>query len=627
VAGTPDMRKIVVILLLFTAVVAAVLLYFMLGKPAPKAASLLPESTLLFLDVPDFSQARDDFAKTELYALWHEPEVQAFLEKPLAAVQGMAADLGAPREANGLGNQILNAMQGEAFFAVTHVTIFPAFSPGLVLGVDARHKRMEATAALYALENNLKRSYPKGRFQDKKHLGVKYSVWEPQPGVQVCHAWLNSLVVFTLGEDALRDVIACYVGQPPRDFKPLAASAKYENVLGHAPKHNEFLAYLNTEELLNLLGPLLALAPQTSRMFENLARIQTSASSMAFLDGGIEDVGFVGYSKPEAKPTPPTRRKTLALTSPDTLVYCVRSADLAALYDDAMQSLSQSGSASVMPALTQFEQALSNRGIHIREDVLQKFGPELALMAHWPSGAPAPTLAVVSEIADASAIRPAVDGVMDALKEATLGDDTRFPWDETEYAGLKLRTVHIGGPVLAPTYATTDQFFILASTPDGARELLARTKEAGPTLTKSELYTRSMMRLPTNGSSYVYANLRGLFEPLYVQGTPGLSRLGTNDFLDLTKLPRSETIAKHLFPLVSATVSEPQQTTTISFSPFGKPLLLATGIGATLWVGNTFAPTLQQYINPAVSTKPSGTAARSAPRENQTATSQTLPTR
>jgi hypothetical protein len=621
------MKRVVIVLLLFLAVVAtAVVVYFTLGRPAPKGANLLPESTLLFVDIPDFSRSRSDFAKTELYALWHEPEVQAFLEKPLAAAQGLLASGSASKEQADLAARIVGMFQGEVFLAVTRITIIPVFNPGVVLGVDARQKRIEATALLYALETDLKRSYPDARFQEKKHLGVKYSVWELRPGWQVCHAWLNSLAVFTLDEDTLRDVIACSTGQRPRDFKPLAASAKYQHVLRQASQNHEFLAYLNVEELLGLVGPLLALAPQTAGMYENLARIQASAASMTFLDGGIEDVGLVAYSKPNPKPTPPTQRKTLALTSPETLAYFVGPADLAAAYDAALQSLSQSGSANLTFAVTQFQETLRQRGVRPREDLLQKLGPEFAAISRWPAGADVPHIAAVAEIADAASVRPALDNTLDALKQAWLGDDARFAWDETEFAGQKLRTVHLSG-ALAPTYVMTDRFLILASSPDCARELAAQATNGQPTLASNERYAQSIKRLPANGSAYAYADLRGWIEPLHGLATTGLSRLATNAFVDVAKLPRAETIARHLFPFVSATVSEPQQEMTITFSPIGKPLLFAAGMGGAVWAGNALGPALEPYATQALPRTSSNRAAPPAPRENQTATSQTPATR
>ena len=100
--------------------------------------------------------------------------------------------------------------------------------------------------------------------------------------------------------------------------------------------------------------------------------------------------------------------------------------------------------ANLMAAAGQFQQTLRSRGVRISEDVLQKLGPECAILVNWRAGARAPDCAIVSEITDAATLRPALDGVMNALKETALGGDDRFPWDETEYAGQKLRTVHIG---------------------------------------------------------------------------------------------------------------------------------------------------------------------------------------
>ena len=590
------MKKVVIVLLLLTAAVAAVMVYYIFVKPAPKAADLLPESTFVFLDIPDFSQSRAEFAKTELYGLWHEPEVQAFLEKPLAAAREALINLGAPKEGTSVAEQILDAMQGEVFLALTRITILPSFSPGVVLGVDARRKRIEAAAALYSLKNKLKASNPTGKFEESKFLGVKYDIWEARPGLLICQASLNSLYVFTLGEDTMRDVIACYAGQTSRDYKRLSESPKYRNVLQHSSKNKEFLAYCNFEEILKLAGPLLALSPQTSGFYGKLSRLQTSAASMTFVNGGIEDVGFVAYSSAAPQPVPATQRKTLALTTPDTLVYWTSSTDLAAMYDEAMQSLSQSGNANLMAAVGLFQQSLGNQGVRIREDVLQKLGPECAVLGDWQPGTRVPDAAIVIEIAKGAQLQTAIDGAMNALKSATWGDNS--PWDETEFAGQKLRTMHVGTSVLAPTYTTTDQFFILASTPDYARQLLGQLKGAKPTLAQSELYTRSMKRLPAGGSSYLYADLRGVFEPLYAFGKDTWTQQGDNGVVDLKKLPSSPTIAKHLFPFVSTTISEPLQETSTSFSPFGKALTLAAGIGGAIWVSDILGPTMKQFTPP-----------------------------
>ena len=429
---------------------------------------------------------------------------------------------------------------------------------------------------------------------------MKYSLWETEPGFQVCHAFFNSLVVFTLGEDAMRDMIASWAGQVPRDFERLADSAKFKNIQQHASKNHEFLAYFNVEEMLNLVGPLLALSPQTAGMYQKFSRIQAAAYSLTFEDRGIKDVGFVAYSSSVPKPTPPTQRKTLALTTPDTLVYSVGSADLAATYDEVMQSLSQSGSANLMLTAGQFVignilQDEKFPGIHIA------FGNpyDEHTGAPWRSGTRIPKIAIVSEITDADKLRPALDSAMDALKESCVGTNDAVPWDETESAGQKLRSLHIGTQFFAPTYALTDHFFILASSADYARELVAQAKEPKPTLATSEVYQQAMKRLPANGSSYQYVGLRELFTSVYGLTRTVMERTGGSQFVDLNKLPQPETIGKHLFPLVSATVSEPQQSTSTSFSPLGKSLAVVVGICGAVWAVNTFGPQLQQSAIPA----------------------------
>ena len=321
------MKRVIAVLLLLIAAVTAALVYFTLSKPAPRAATLLPESTFAFIDIPNFPKSRAEFSKTEFYALWHEPEVQAFLEQPLAALRDASANMGAPKDSDTLNEIILNAAQGEAFLAITHVTNFPRFNPGVVLGVDVgKRNASKPLPGLYKLEGRASRGelYPKGTYESKEYLGVKYIVWETSPGFQVCHSFFNSLVVFTYGEDEMRDLIASWTGQVPRDFQRLVDSAKFKNVQLHASKDHEFLAYFNVEEMLNLVGPLLALSPQTAAPFRNSPNIQAAAYSLTFVDHGIEDVGFVSYSKNQPKPTPPTERKTLALTTPETLVYSGR---------------------------------------------------------------------------------------------------------------------------------------------------------------------------------------------------------------------------------------------------------------------------------------------------------------
>ena len=45
---------------------------------------LLPRETIFLAQMPDFNQTRDQWRQSDIYKLYREPEVQNFLQKPLA---------------------------------------------------------------------------------------------------------------------------------------------------------------------------------------------------------------------------------------------------------------------------------------------------------------------------------------------------------------------------------------------------------------------------------------------------------------------------------------------------------------------------------------------------------------
>ena len=53
------------------------------GGGSTAAVSYLPADTLVLLAVPDLNKTCADWKTTDLYKIWSEPEVQAFLAKPL----------------------------------------------------------------------------------------------------------------------------------------------------------------------------------------------------------------------------------------------------------------------------------------------------------------------------------------------------------------------------------------------------------------------------------------------------------------------------------------------------------------------------------------------------------------
>jgi len=606
-------KRFAIILVLFAAIgaVAGIFVYRHFTQPAPKAADLLPETTLLLLEVPDFKKTREEFRSTELYALLHEPEIAALLERPRrvfdAAFGGSSDDKSR--------KLMLDALQGEVFLAVTSVSVFPNLDASVVFGVDVKQDRLQALAAVIALKKRIRELQPTASFKDKSHRGTKYEVWQIKPGVTVCHASFHSLVLFTLGETAMRAVIGQFVREKSAGA-PLAGSPGLTAVLQHVPAGHEFLAYVNVPEITTLLSPLLLLSPQSAGMMKKLARLQSFGYGVTFQDRGVHEVAISALKAAESEPHSVVERKTLAFTSPQTLLYVAAAGNLAAGYDEAMQSLSQAGRPTWTAAATKFERTVRKRGVRLREDLLVKLGPESALIAQWRDGARFPDAALVTELTDAANVRPALDTTMDVLRETGIeGMEDAPAWEETSHGTHTMRTVRIGAGLVAPAYVTTDKFLIFALTPEFAGDLLAQEAGTEPTLTGNAEYQKATASFPAKGTTYAYLDARGFFTPVYQLVTGILSNAEGSAYFDPQTLPKPETFTKHLFPFTSTTVVDGQAMIKTSFSPVSIPMIAVT---AGALAAGASAPYLNSLTDQLAPTPSSDTDALPPAPENQT---------
>ncbi len=616
------MKRSILVVVVLVLAAAAAMVYLNWNRPAPAAATLVPESTLVFLDMPHFAQSRADFQRTAVYALWQEPEMQAFLAEPLRTMAQAVNSASGSNNVSRFNNDALDALQGEVFVAVTRISAIPKLQAGLILGADVKHKRLQAKAALALYEHRLADQHPEAGINTVKYLGVNYTVCEIGPNQRFCHTFLNSMLVFTVSEDDMRDVIARFTGQVDADTPSLAASPKYQDVLAHLPPGRAFVSYLNIGQVMSLIGPFLALAPQGAATFQKMARIQANALSVAFDGDRIQDVGFTAYATPE--PVPPVlQRKTLGLTTPHTCLYAAGSEDVASFYQGIMDSIAQSQDAMLIGAAGKFEQVTTAHGLHVRDDLLSSLGPEVAVIATWRDGAGYPDTALAVEIKNAAQTRPRLDIALEALRQAAWPTNGPAAWEESPYLGETLHTVHSGPGSISPTYVVTDSFFILALTPVYARELVKQLKEAGPTLASNPDYQQATQPLPANANSAAYCEMNAVFRPLYARLRASLANTGANGFVDPGKLPQADTIARHLSPYASATVTEEKSETTTAVSSLGKPLTFVLAATSGFIIAQPWLAPYLPTFTPAAPTASSSTAAPLPPAGNQTAQSQT----
>ncbi|MEI6082877.1 MAG: hypothetical protein WCS70_01100 [Verrucomicrobiota bacterium] len=597
------MKKVLLIFIALTLIVAAAILIFNRGGRSPAGAELLPESTLLFVDAPDFQAAREQLRGTPLAALWAEPEVQAFLQKPLAAVQG-----GLKKER---WEEALALPQGEVFVAITRFAATPKTEVGGAVGIDCKLHKVQAFAYLKVYEHQLAKYNPAATLEKKNYLSIDYTVVHASPAAQFCYGFLGTLLVGTTDEEQMRDMITRFTRNALPEAVSLAGSMRFQNAIQRLPKNSAGHAFINMEQLFSQYGMLLLMAAQGSPMLESLGNIQATTVAVNFDGAGLTDSSIITYSK-DHQPDPPIQQSTLAVAPGDSALYAVQSTDLAGGFTKLMEALARSGNPTALKIGGDLDKYLSDAGVRLSDDFLTHLGPEVAYIGNWRSGARSPDFALVAEVKDPIT---KFDTIVETIKK------TVERTDDITHAGETLHVIRTGSSYAAPTYVLTEKYFVLALTPDYAKEIITQIKSGTTSLADSAEFKSVAQRVPTGGSSFTYCDLRKVMGGLYTLAHA--TATNTDSFIAWNKLPQPETIMRHLGPYVSTTVEGAKASTTTTYSPIGKPLTyivaLAGGIGAA-------QPLLAQIpwaSIPGLPTASSSTGAPPPPPDNQKATSQT----
>ena len=552
-------------------------------ETTPPAAALLPATTLAFVDIPDFQNCRARAVASPLAPFCQNPEIQACFGKPFANWTG-AATTGLPPlwMTALLGGEALTLPHGEAFVAITQMAISPDRLPQFTLaaGINLPGHKLATQASLKLLAYQLQKSNPAATVETKKYLGYKYTLWKVAPDTQFCQTFFGSLLVFTTDEELLHDLLARYLGKAEADAPALTANAGYQTTLRQLPPQSDLHAYLNVEQLVTRFGLLLiALAPNNS-LVQHLANLQAWGTGITFGETNITDVGATTYVQPNPL-APPIRLTTLAAAPSDSTFYFAGTPNLANAYNNLIEAIKLTGNHNAAALVAGLELAASFSGIDPAQDLFARLGPEVAGIANWREGAQFPDLGIVAEVRD----RPSFARKFERLNKLL---DKAFKTGDTLTLGeVTLRVIHTNYGSAAPTYALTDKFFVLALTPDYARELV------------SQIQTSQVSLAANRENSDTQCDLRLTLTGLY-------SLVGTNTLPLLGPLPTPATIARYVGNYTATTVDSPTSSLTTAHSSLGKPVTLAIALVGGLAAAQSWLPELQAAI-PALPKMSSGT--------------------
>ena len=595
------MKKLLLGLLGLALIVIAALLILGRHVPpetTPQAATILPASTLAFVDIPDFQSCRAKVAASPLAPFWQNPEVQACFGKPFADWNGITTPGQSPTWLNTLlGGEAFQMPHGEAFLAITHMAIFPDAAPQFTFaaGINLPDHTLAMQASLKLLAYRLQQTNPGTTVTTKQHLGRNYTLCQMAPDTQISYAFFGSLLVFTSDEEVLRDMIARHLGKADTDAPALAVNAGYQNIIRQLPPRQDLHAYLNVGQLVNRFGLLLMAVASNNPLVQQLANIQAWGTGVTFGETNITDVGITTYEKP-IPPEPPLRLVTRAAAPADSTFYLAGTPNLPNAYTTLLDLLKLSGNPNAVNLINGLGLALSFAGVDPANDLLARLGPETAGIGNWRTGAEFPDFALVAEVRDKTGFARKFDrfhSIIDKVSRTSAA---------VPYAGVTLRVIHTGGAA-APAYVLTDKFFVLALSADYAREVVSQIQTGKVSLTLGN----------GNAAADTECDLRLALAGLY-------SLAGTNTLPWLGPLPAPGTIARYVGNYTATTTANTASSTTTAHSPLGKPVTLGLAWVGGLAAAQSWLPELEAAI-PALPKMSSGTPAPPRRAGNRTAAS------
>jgi hypothetical protein len=525
-------------------VLLGVLVFKRSGGPS-QAAALAPGDSVAFVNIPNIPLTGFRWTRCALAKIAAEPEVQAFMELPLKRIQEAPG-------ADETGDLLKKLKPGNIFLSVLEDT---GNGPRLLVGVQFWGKREDFDNAV----TRLREAFP---VRDGEAARSEYR------GLEILATRHGDLVLFTAAagrwgflasdEAILHAAIDRATGNHPGDG--LSQNPEFLQVVAELPKEPDLLAYARMDHAVDQLlaaGNALGATPVPSQV-EKLKSTRAIGAAWK-IDGNLQRDALFLLRPGTSEPAHPLTHQALELTHPGTLLYFDFHLNLSSLPDLV------AGLADIHPAIAE---TLAPFATQIAND----YGPECALLASWPqdNAFPSPMLALQIQNPDAGFLSGTAPWLAAATARSVGG-----------------RQIHVVPSLHTQVAAAqNDRFLVLGTDP----EMLAAALDGHPkTLRDSPAFQTAKPALKSANEAFCYLDTRTLFERAYGSLLPviRLSAAMMPDLatrIDVSKLPKPETIGQHLPPIVLSQRRTAEGTRLESSGPvsMGQFLLLAGTISASM---------------------------------------------
>ncbi|HEY5705262.1 MAG TPA: hypothetical protein VIS96_06785 [Terrimicrobiaceae bacterium] len=549
------MKKIFVILLIVLALITASAVWIMRSAGPADAAALLPAETVALASLPDLPRSASRWPKTTLAKIGAEPEMRAFLERPL---QYLAKDRGGD-EAAGI---LWKLKPGRIFAAVVSLS---SKESALLVGVQFWGGKSGHDPAIARLRGELSRGGPASEVRREKYHGVEI-VSSDHQGFTLYNASQGQWGFLSNNLPALKDAIDRAAGRKKEGS--LADSPRYKEVFGKLVGDADLLLFCQPRSVLETLlevGSSMGEQPIAPQV-EQLRKVEAVGATTKFDEANLRDDIFV------------LRRNPPDVGSLDHAAMKFTSNETAA-YFEFVSNFSQIFTATSNAIATRLMSAPRIQGTRLPQLIPEAFGPNCAVSVSWAPQQMRPTGIIAVQIKDPAKAEESVQEWRAVFPEASV----------TELEGIRYFSFPSLQTAFAnPTLALVEGFLILGVNPGELNRSLQAFK-SGETLEKSPAFASALSAYGAANEVFGYADSKVLFE----RGFPTLRQIivfgaavvpGASAIVDGSKLPQTETIAKHLQPIIYKQTRIPEGYLVESTGPITMNQAVLLGAAAGGWL-------------------------------------------
>ncbi len=557
------MKKIFVILLVIFAILAAYAVWTVRDSGPTEAAELLPGDTVAVASIPDLPRTASRWPKTTLAKIGSEPEMKAFLERPF---QYLTKDRGGS-EAAGI---LWKLKPGRIFTAVTSVN---ANDAAALIGFQFWGGKSGHDLAVARLREELAKGQPPSELTRETYNGVEI-VSSTHGTHTLYNASQGQWGFLSNNLSAIKDAIDRASGRKKEGS--LAENARYKEVLAKLLKDADLLFFCQPQSAVETLlevGSSLGARPIPQQV-EQLRKVE-AVGTTTLLDGAdLRDRIFV------LRRNPPDigalTHQGMKLTSPETIAYF----DFASDFRQISTAASNAITAGLLKAPTV-------RNSQLPQLFPEAFGPDCSISISWAPDRATPTGLIAIQIKDQTKAEAAVQEALSVFPEGSV----------TELDGVRFVSFpSLQSAFANPTLALVDGFLLLGINAQELSRALQSFK-SGQTLEQSSAFASAVTSYRTANEVFGFVDTRALFERAF----PKLRQIiifgaaimpGASEIIDGSKLPETETIAKHLQPITYTQTRIPEGYLVESSGPItmNHAFLMAAAAGAAFFKPSSTGP-------------------------------------